>query len=111
MLRSVLRNSSLLKVAARTNLPSSAAYSASAIPEPVTAPDIPYTGVSINMIVLYKSNLFNIGCTVVSVRCLPIMVTHVIENILCLTAGYLKICNSTSALKLSLFRTLQSLLA
>ncbi|XP_042204906.1 aldehyde dehydrogenase, mitochondrial-like isoform X1 [Homarus americanus] len=48
MLRNVLRHSSFLKAAARANLPSAAAYSAPAIPEPITSPDIPYTGVFIN---------------------------------------------------------------
>ncbi|XP_045606960.2 aldehyde dehydrogenase, mitochondrial [Procambarus clarkii] len=48
MLRAFLRHSSLLRAAATPNLPSAAAYSAPAIPQPLTTPDIPYTGIFIN---------------------------------------------------------------
>lgn len=49
MLRSALAKTSLLRNAAtKSNLPSVAAYSAPAIPQPITQPDIPYTGIFIN---------------------------------------------------------------
>ncbi|KAG0720058.1 Aldehyde dehydrogenase, mitochondrial [Chionoecetes opilio] len=48
MLQSALRWSSLARVAGKANLQPAAAYSASAIPAPITAPDIHYTGVFIN---------------------------------------------------------------
>ncbi|KAK4304831.1 hypothetical protein Pmani_023235 [Petrolisthes manimaculis] len=47
MLRSALSHSSILRLGLKLNVPS-AAFSSPAIPQPITSPEVPYTGVFIN---------------------------------------------------------------
>lgn len=46
MLRSVLQRTALIRAASKHSAPSTAAFSNAAIPQPITSPDIHYTGVS-----------------------------------------------------------------
>lgn len=48
MLRSVLQRTALIRAASKHSAPSTAAFSNAAIPQPITSPDIHYTGVFIN---------------------------------------------------------------